>query len=139
MVIVPHALTGAVMGLASGSTETALASGIASHYLLDQIPHRDYAIEPLYGKALIAAELATAAFLLRRLTGGDRRALAGAVGGLLPDVVAVLAPRSAPSRLHARLHPDFTGVGRGLGVATQLVTATGAVWALRTLARRGVG
>lgn len=102
----PHALVGA--RLAQGrSPLAALVSGVASHYLLDQVPHLDYDHHSPAGKTIVALELAVVACSLAAAKRLDAASLTGACGGLLPDIVAVLAPTSPATRLHERVHTPF--------------------------------
>lgn len=81
-----HALVGAALGPTTGSVEGAFAAGLASHTLLDAMPHWEYN-EPTQVVLLAAA----AAFITQEFSRtGDWRLIAGAVGGVLPDLPQVL-------------------------------------------------
>jgi hypothetical protein len=132
VVITPHATVGAALGktLARQRPLLALGLGVLSHYLLDQVPHRDYDLYAPNGKTFVGLELLTVAAVLS-VEGYAPATYAGALGGVLPDVVALLAPNSLPSRLHGRLHPDFTASSGRLSTLTQSLTALSAIFCLR--------
>jgi hypothetical protein len=75
-----HALVGAAVGRAAGSRTPALAAGVATHLLGDLLPHRDF--DPKVEAPLLAGTLA----LLALRCGVNSPEMAGAVGGVLPDV-----------------------------------------------------
>lgn len=81
-----HALVGAALGPTTGSVEGAFAVGVASHTLLDAMPHWEYGI-PTQVVLLVGAGAVIGQEYART---GDRRLIAGAVGGLLPDLRHVL-------------------------------------------------
>ncbi len=82
-----HLITGAVLGQAlAGDDSAALAVGMASHGLMDALPHHEWSL-PEQAVAFVAA-----AWWLQdayRRT-GDTRLLWGAAGAVLPDVETVL-------------------------------------------------
>lgn len=57
-----HALTGAIIGVASGNPWVALPAALASHYAMDAIPHHDFAKQdyngPKFKYTLIADTIA---------------------------------------------------------------------------------
>lgn len=134
MVITPHALVAARLSEGRHSS-AAFVSGLASHYLLDQVPHLDYDHRSARGKALVGLELTVVALLLgsRRY---DKAIWAGVFGGLLPDVVKVLAPQSLPTLAHDRLHTSARTSPRA-NVALQSLTVLWALKRLKRLKRRG--
>lgn len=106
MVITPHALVGAALGRLSPSVPVAFAAGVASHYALDAIPHDDYSPEGVGGRVALTIDFALA---LRLLAGerAARRELAGALGGITPDLlhqVYVRWPTDLPGEVFLRLH-----------------------------------
>ncbi|MDQ7829828.1 MAG: hypothetical protein QN122_11725 [Armatimonadota bacterium] len=135
----PHMLIGAAVGQAAGSPGLGLALGVASHYLLDAIPHDDrrevghnpHPAPLLSGRNLRAAgELGVGALLigalLLRCPGAHTVAVAAAVlGALLPDLIdfPLMAWRRVqvvhPQALHARVGPRHALLGN----LTQLVAA----------------
>ena len=143
-------LIGAAVGQAAGSPGLGLALGVASHYLLDAIPHddrREVGHNPhpgplLSGRTLRAAgELGVGALLigalLLRCPGGHTVAVAAAVlGALLPDLIdfPLMAWRRVqvvhPQALHARVGPRHALLGN----LTQLAAgAVGLAWLLFAL------
>jgi hypothetical protein len=65
MVVTPHAVAGAVVARPLSSAPAALAAGIATHVVLDRIPHQDYSPAAI---ALLSADTAVAAALTHRLS-----------------------------------------------------------------------
>ncbi len=152
VLISTHVLSGALLGRALGRPAPALLTGIASHLVLDRLPHwglgegwpppdmddASYAIavrDGLCGLALIAAAL--------RVTAAEHRpqVLAGIVGACLPDL-------DKPGRRFLGRSPwpewfDRFHVCLQVGVESPhllrqdvLVSAAGAVVALAVLSRR---
>jgi hypothetical protein len=82
--------------------------GALAHLLLDAVPHRDYRRRSWGGFAL-PADLATGIVLSWAFSGGSSQALAGAAGGVLPDVLRVAegaAGVNLTSWAHATVHTD---------------------------------
>lgn len=131
MVITPHALVGSVVG-SRLPAPLALLAGVASHYLLDRIPHRDYRLRA-GGGAVLAADALTATLLVARRSPGAR---AGALGGVLPDL-ALVAGRALPClsllEAHRSLH-ERNHTSRRLPAALEVGTQL-AVCALALAAR----
>lgn len=106
MVITPHATVGALVGSHSPNIAVAFFAGVASHYCLDAIPHQDYSLED---KQLLRADAALASTLL--LVNRSPRALAGALGGIMPDLIEFGLPKRylrPLRRFHARAHASET-------------------------------
>ncbi|MFS8569817.1 MAG: hypothetical protein FWJ62_02185 [Thermaerobacter sp.] len=127
-----HALAGAALGSLAGGPVSAFALGLASHAVLDAIPHWDYRTVPaavvdvLVGAVAVGAAAAQAA--------DPAPVIAGAVGAVLPDVeVALKALGRWPWRL---FYPSHTGrlphpaAPLPWGVLTQLAVAAAALLAL---------
>lgn len=136
MVITPHALVGAAVGRRL-SVPAAILAGLGTHYLLDRIPHRDYPLRAGGGAAL-ALDAAIAASSLRRQPAS---ALAGAVAGILPDLLLVAARRWPVGAIeaHRRLHEANHTTRRcsaALEVATQVAAVGLAAVALGRAGRR---
>jgi hypothetical protein len=135
MVITPHAVAGAVVVRPLSSAPIALAAGVATHLVLDRVPHQDYSLR---GIPLLAADAAAAAVLSRRLSRANPAVmLAGAIGGVLPDVAQV-AERVLGLNITRRAHhANHTTVvwPQWAGVSSQLVTVAVCVGAL-TLSER---
>ena len=88
-----HALVGMTIGGFVRKPLLALTAGVASHALLDCLPHRD----GWYPKRRLIYGSLTVAILTWALNGPNRAAkLAGTVGALLPDVENVPGHEEAP-------------------------------------------
>jgi len=138
MVATPHMLVGAAVALRVRSVKSAVAAGVLSHLALDAIPHSEYRLGGVGGLAL-AADLAGGTLAVYKLSGGSEIALAGALGGLLPDIVLfaeevldMKIARRVHEYIHATSDPPLWG-----GLTTQGLTAATAAVVLRTAARRG--
>lgn len=77
-----HILGGAAAGTLAGGPEGAFALGLASHVLLDSIPHYDYDVTT----QIILIVGACALVKQQYDNTGDIRIVYGAIGGLLPDI-----------------------------------------------------
>lgn len=100
MTFTTHLLTGAAIGAAANNIPLAFLGGVASHFILDIIPHIDAGwVEPvpnvakrrwskrLWVAVMIDVAVGSALFLME--TPATNQALplvAGGIGGLLPDV-----------------------------------------------------
>lgn len=129
MIATPHMLVGAVCASRARSLGGGLAIGVLTHLALDAVPHRDYRLDA-WGGFVLTTDLATGTLAVLRLSGGSPVLLAGAVGGVLPDVVA-LAERalgvSPTGWAHAKIHTD-SRPSPWLSAAIQGLTAvTGAL------------
>lgn len=94
-----HASAGLLLAQLTSNPIAALGIGIVSHYILDAIPHGD--TRPLrffrgWSQLRVAvttetvdlpATIFTVAYLFGQLRDGDAALLAGAFGGLLPDIL----------------------------------------------------
>jgi hypothetical protein len=126
MVATPHLLVGAALAQRARGPAGAFALGVASHFALDLIPHKDYAYTGPGRKAL-CADLGLGTTATWALCSGRRRhaLLAGAVGGALPDVLQA-CERALGLRLTRRLHgashwwrpPVWVGVSTQVAVST---------------------
>jgi hypothetical protein len=120
-----HLLSGFAVGVLAPSPMTAFSAGVASHAVLDAIPHRDY---EAWGTHAIdtAAALVLTLFLASRLPPGNRvRGFAGAIGGVLPDA-EVVAFRAGVLPAGRKRFPSHTGTfphGRGGLVWNVLLSA----------------
>jgi hypothetical protein len=146
MILTTHAIVGgAIATLISSHPVVALAGGIASHFLIDAIPHWDYPLRSMFrgakeGKALqidngllidlgfIAIDcflgLALSIFLFA--TPANLIAvLCGIVGGMLPDPLQILhrlyprGPLPALQRFHAWIHTNHK-LTWPIGIASQV-------------------
>ena len=114
-----HALAGMTIGKFLRKPLLALTAGVASHALLDCLPHRDR----WYPEWRILYGGLTIAILMWALHGPNRAAkFSGAVGALLPDIENVPGHKPPESRQlfpsHWFRHEDRSGRH---GVATELV------------------
>jgi len=110
--------------------------GVASHFLLDLIPHTDYSPKG-WGMATLATDLTGGALLTCALTGGEVKALAGAAGGIAPDVLQFIE-RAHGKRLTTPMHGvcHIIKPPLWLGIATQVLVSAGAIL---VLSRNGTG
>jgi hypothetical protein len=138
MIATPHMLVGAAGALRARSVKGGLAIGVLTHLTLDAVPHRDYRVGALGGLAL-TADLAAGTLAVARLSSGSEVVLAGALGGVLPDVVG-LAERalaiSPTGWAHATIHSDARP-SPWRSAAIQSLTAVTAGLVLRAAARSG--
>lgn len=146
MVIIPHAVTGAVAaGILTGHPLTAFVAGLVSHFLLDMIPHEEYPVKlfpsPEYPQIttkdrvislLIIGTDALAAFVVTlwvvQITDLDPTlVLLGAVGGVMPDVLAVtgMAFPFLPLNWWLKVHTFFHCPPNNLTVASSLFSQIG--------------
>ena len=89
MLITNHVLSGAVVGVLSPNTLSALAGGFVSHFVLDVVPHYGVDDEHLMRIAVPDGLLGLAAIgaVAAAAPAPDRvRVLAGVFGACLPDV-----------------------------------------------------
>ena len=139
MVATTHMLAAGALALKARSLKHGLTIGVLSHLMLDAVPHRDYRWGAFGGLAL-GVDLAGGALAVGKLSGGSRVVLAGALGGVLPDIVRP-AERALHLKLTTTLHDTIHTAGRPpawSAVAVQGLTVASAVLLLRT-ATRGQG
>lgn len=138
MIATPHMLVGAAVALNARSVKGGLALGILSHLALDAVPHSEYRLGAL-GGLVLAADLTGGALAVCKLSDGSEVVLAGALGGVVPDILrfaeGVLNIRIA-KRVHDPIHADSDPPLWG-GTATQGLAVATAALVLRTAARRG--
>jgi hypothetical protein len=136
MVATTHMLAAGALALKARSLKHGLAIGVLSHLMLDAVPHRDYRWNALGGLAL-GVDLAGGALTVGKLSGGSRVVLAGALGGVLPDIMRP-AERALHLRLTSRLHDTIHTPSRPpawSALALQGLTAAGAALLLHTASR----
>jgi hypothetical protein len=137
MIGTPHMLLGAAAASHANSVKQAFAVGVASHFVLDTIPHTDYPILGLCGAAAVA-DLIGGAMVTRSMIKDDRVMAAGAFGAVVPDFVA-FAERTVRVRLtrifHEAIHTDVDP-RLWVGIATQVATGAVGALALHKLAAR---
>ena len=106
MIAAAHAAAGAAAASTAGTPAQGFLAGLASHYLLDRVPHCDYELASRTGRALLVADLAAAAAVIARLGAWRGVRGAGVAGGLLPDVLMVVGKRRRGLffRAHTRFH-----------------------------------
>jgi hypothetical protein len=134
MYAVTHFVVGSMLGQAVGSSYAACALGVASHIVLDAIPHSDYS-KIVHGVLDLAAVATIACISIR--AGAGRSALTGGLAAILPDLeVAIVHLRmekdkaSCKHRLFFPSHSGFIRHGRlrpPWGVVTQVATIV-VVW-----------
>lgn len=108
MIATPHMLVGAACASRARTVAGAVAIGAMTHLLLDAVPHRDYRLGA-WGGLVLGTDLAGGALSVACLSRGSKVRLAGAVGGVLPDVIALgerAAGRSLLGSAHASAHTD---------------------------------
>lgn len=79
-----HTLIGGAVGSLMKSRTGAFLAGVASHAPSDQVPHKDFPA------GVEGAAFAAALLYIARRHGLNSPAMAGAIGGILPDVENVL-------------------------------------------------
>ncbi|NLJ60066.1 MAG: hypothetical protein GX338_03855 [Firmicutes bacterium] len=136
MYAVTHFSVGLMLGQAVGNPYAACALGLASHIVLDAIPHSDYS-RIVHGVLDFAAVVAIACISIR--AGAGRCALFGGLAAAIPDLeVAVAYLRMERDRSpckHEFLFPSHNGLIRHgrlrppWGVCTQIATVV-VVWTL---------
>ncbi|MFY9355727.1 MAG: hypothetical protein WAP39_06195 [Bacillota bacterium] len=136
MYAVTHFTVGLMLGQAAGNPYAAFALGLASHVILDAIPHSDYS-KTIHGIADFVAVMA-ACYVSVRL-GAGASGLVGGFSGVLPDLEVAIAHLRSGGDLSAQkcrfFFPSHTGLVRHgrlrppWGIVTQ-IAAVGAVWAV---------
>lgn len=154
MLNTPHLLTGAAIGVLTGNPIIAFFGAIASHFVLDIVPHFDPGTfhfgdeQPIKvderDLAIGFIDLALAFFLLIWLAGvAPIIALApalGMFGGILPDIIG-LSPLAFPKlynkpglnqyfKLTGKYHYTVKPKMIWLGILTQVIVIGGALWIL---------
>jgi len=133
MYVAVHAVVGAAAATAAGAGNPAgaIAIGLASHVLLDAVPHHDYGTNQ--AAALDVALAVAAAGLVWRFKGSPALVWA-ALGAVVPDIEVALAsygllrpPLFFPSHRYPFLHHR---AALPLGVLTQAIAAAAAAAAL---------
>jgi hypothetical protein len=136
MVATTHMLAAGALAIKARSVKHGLAIGVLSHLLLDAVPHRDYRWNSLGGLAL-GADITGGALAVGRLSGGSPVVLAGALGGVLPDVVLPVE-RALHLKLTSGLHDTMHTPRRPpawSSFAVQGIIAAGAALLLRRAGR----
>jgi hypothetical protein len=138
VILAVHIPAGALAGRRARKGPAAFGWGVLSHAALDLIPHKD----PFGERAEIAMTAAMLA-LVAALTRLDGRALAGAIGGALPDLEHLMPwvrqggravfPTHSSARLHGSL-PTRVELGGAaqLAIAAALMARLALVHAPRT-------
>lgn len=108
MIATPHMLVGAACASRARTVRGALTIGVLTHLALDAVPHRDYRLKAS-GGLVLGIDLVVGTLGVVGLSRGSEILLAGAAGGVLPDVIA-LAERSLGvypvGWAHATAHTD---------------------------------
>lgn len=146
-----HTLTGALVGQAASSPGLALIGGIASHVLLDRIPHAEgetftgkrtsgFRVDLVEAAVELAVGLAAVWWVAGICPSARLLPIAlGVLGGLLPDLIDL--PLSAVTRvtvLHRRAwHRTVPRERAAFGILTQVATVAIAATGLWLLAGCG--
>jgi len=108
-----HASIGAALGSQTSTHKSAFGAGVASHFIADLLPHRDYELPVEAPLALLALGL------IGWRCGFKSREFSGALGGIAPDVENGL---QRLGMLSGTVFPTHTGfkwfVGHGKKVKT---------------------
>lgn len=124
MIATPHMLAGAAAASRVRRPSAALAVGALMHLLLDGVPHRDYRRGAL-GGVVLAVDLAVGTLAVCGLPGCSPVRLAGAFGGLLPDLLGRAERRLAvrpTGWIHATAHTDSRpGVRASVAIQTLVI------------------
>ncbi|MGA7705725.1 MAG: hypothetical protein WB998_12605 [Solirubrobacteraceae bacterium] len=140
MIATPHMLVGAACASRARTVGGALAIGALTHLLLDAIPHRDYRLDAS-GGLVLGTDMAAGTLSAVCLSRGSRVRLAGAVGGVLPDVLALAERalgRSPVGTAHATAHTDSRPSPLLSASIQGLVAVAGAVALAKASSGRGV-
>jgi hypothetical protein len=121
MIATPHVLAGAFASRFARTPRQALLAGVVSHLVLDRIPHTDYR---LTNRKALFADLAVASIVAAALARRHRLAAAGAIGGVLPDLVMVTEQHTGVRVTLPLHHANHTSIEPpvAIGVLTQLIT-----------------
>ncbi len=155
MLITPHVAVGAAIGVATGDPIAGFAGGVASHFVLDAIPHtdpgtwhfyEDFSTHDLHAGdfTLGIVDVAVAVFGYVWLAGvaplATLPSILGAMGGALPDalvLVGLFYPKATKSRFlkgYYELVEKYHRTARPnqwiLGIVTQIVAVAVSVWYL---------
>ncbi|MFN3653147.1 MAG: hypothetical protein ACK47B_26500 [Armatimonadota bacterium] len=152
MTAIPHLLTGAALGARIRNPVVALPLAVASHLLLDAIPHADAAVlagspSPGYNGAEILISVGSFVVglgLVLWCAWGDRRfgwIVLAALAGMLIDFVFVLPwwkqffqswpPTAWLSQVHLAASTPAHRYPLLVGITTQLLVSLAAFWVLR--------
>ncbi len=137
-----HMLAGALVGQAAGTPAAGIVGGIASHYLLDVVPHTEGFTPDLIEAGVEAVVgIAALAWMVARCPQASGVQIgAGALGGLLPDLVDVpLKWLTGVTVLHVRsLHWTVRRRHAFWGILTQVAVIAAAAVGLWRLAGCGL-
>ncbi len=132
MTTASHAAAGAIVGSFVGVPALAFAAGIASHALLDVVPHYD-----LHDWRIDVALTVGVSVALIWLSGGEAATTWGLIGGALPDLENLFYKLGVlpGSKRVFPTHDGFLPHGRALGLphaAWQLAIGACAFWRVLT-------
>ncbi len=132
MYCITHFIAGAIVGAATPGPAGAAVAGLVTHAVLDRVPHSDYS-RAAQGVLDVAVTGLFAFCIL--MAGADVRAIAGGLGGALPDLevaAAFLFPKAygphGPLRLLFPSHNGLVRHGRlafPWGAFTQILAIAG--------------
>ena len=155
MFITPHVAVGTAIGIATGNPILGFFGGFASHYILDAVPHTDSGTWHFYesftshdlhaGDFIVGIlDMSIALFGYMWLAGitpiAAAPAIAGAIGGAIPDSIVLLGLFYPPSTKWRFLNKYFTWSEQHhrtarpnqwvLGILTQLTVTGLSIWYL---------
>lgn len=160
MTFTTHLLTGAAIGATTGNVPAAFVGGLASHFILDVIPHMDAGwieVKPDIGQKkwtkklwiTVWVDVAVGTLLFGWVVPASVDALplvVGGVGGLLPDLLdnvpwwrsiwQATGLGAWENFWHVKTH--FAKIHRRqwlFAIASQLAILVGAIWILNPFAR----
>jgi hypothetical protein len=138
MKVTTHALVGGLIGALAGRPGVALVGGVASHALLDALPHRD---DDRMLHVIVDGCGALALLALAVVTGNVGMA-AGLLGGVLPDLESL--PDILTGRKFGKIFPSHwwsheRDVGGRWAVLEPVVFAAAAIGLAVVLRRTGPG
>jgi len=147
-----HILAGALVGQAAGTPGAGILGGVASHYLLDVVPHtegdtfrgkevRGFTPDLLEAGAEAVAGIAALAWMVARCPQASAAQVwSGALGGLLPDMVDVpLKWLTGATILHVRsLHRTVRRRHAAWGILTQVAVIAASAFGLWRLTGCGL-
>ncbi len=146
MLLTNHALTGSLIGLATGSPVAAAPLGVGSHFLMDSLPHfglPGMSLKKMPGVLIGAVDFTLALCVTSGLAlAFPERApaqLAGAIGAMLPDLFYIpdilFGVRFDPAPVRAFHHNIQQGKEFPLGILIDIAWASAVIMLLVKLLR----
>jgi hypothetical protein len=129
-----HIITGFAVGSGCPSVASAVLAGVASHAVLDALPHADYGSLVMHGVDALAGTALCRSLWHRCARQLRVRALAGALAAVLPDIESTLLVlgKMSNERLRFPSHSGLIPHGRGSASETLVLYGLllGASWAV---------